>query len=1004
MKTLNLISRGISLLAVMYATTFSVMAQQKAMHLSKDTVKRPVEIDEVLINTGYQRIGKERATGAYSHLDSAKVKYGVGMGILERLADQVPGLIFNNVGTKGINNSDILIRGQSTIQSRTDPLIVIDNFPFDGDMNAINPEDVESITVLRDAVATSIWGARAGNGVIVITTKQGKYNSKVRLSLSSTYTIGQRPDLSYRQAIRNADYIDLEKELFANGVYTNDIASAAKVPLSEVVELLFEKKNHPARGGEIDQQIEALKGYDLRTDLSKYAYRSSSLRQLALNLSGGSDKHRYYLSGGADKNLESLRGNSLERYTLRVDNVLKMLRDRVEINPQINYSNSSSSRFYLPAKFSSLYPYARLVDQHGTGRGLALDYSSRFIKESGDLGFYDWSYNLLDEIERSNNSLRNHDVRFNLRTDVDLSRGFALSLNYQHLLKFGSGKTLNDRGDYFTRNLLNQYSSINSAGVVTSAIPTGSILDYSNETAKGYNFRTQLSYAGQDRLTGLHVIAGYEISENKLQSLIGREYGYDQDYGIFSEVDYKTSFILFPGTNRSGRIPFIDKESETVDRFVSLYSNASYEWWNKYSVSSSVRWDRSNLFGVKTNQKGVPLYSIGGAWNIKNELLKGSTLFDVLKLRLTYGSSGNVNRSLSAYTTARFSAFIAANGLKYADIINPPNPQLRWEQVIMQNIGIDLSALDRRLNVTLDYYKKKGKDIIGESPLPPQTGVAAFIGNTAHTSGSGLDVTVGTGNTVGVVKWTTDLLYHFERERVTTYLKDNITARSYTENTSQPAMGFPLYAYYSYRSAGLDPDNGSPRGYLNGEPSLDYAKIMSSTEFEDLVYHGSARPTQFGSLRNSFVFNGLTLSFTLNFKLGYYFRRESVDYNGLIQGKGGHEDYYDRWQKTGDELTTNIPSVPLAVNANRHTFYRYSDVLVERGDHIRFHDAKLSYEFDRLLKKDWVRSATLFVFADNIGLLWTKNKKDIDPDVLPLVNSFRSSTPFSLSMGLQFNL
>lgn len=1004
MKTLYVIFSSIGLLVVLYLLPVRAIAQDRTGDILKDSLKRPVEIEEVLINTGYQRIGKERATGAYSHLDSSKVKYGVGMGILERLADQVPGLIFNNVGTKAINNNNILIRGQSTIQSRTDPLIVIDNFPFDGDMSAINPEDVESITVLRDAVATSIWGARAGNGVIVITTKQGKYNAKAKLTLSSTYTIGQRPDLSYRQAISNADYIDIEKELFAKGVYNNDIISTAKLPLSEVVEFLLEKKNYPERGGEIDQQIEALKGYDLRTDLSRYAYRNSSLRQLSLNLSGGSSNYRYYLSGGTDKNLESLKGNNMDRYTVRFDNVLKVLGERVEINPQVNYSNSSSSRFYIPVKFSSLYPYARLVDQHGVGRGLALDYSSRFIEEANDLGFYDWSYNLLDEIERSNNSVRNHDLRFNLRTDVDLSRGFALSLNYQHLLKFGSGKTLNDKVDYFTRSLLNQYSSINAEGVVSSAIPTGSILDYSNETAKGYNFRSQLSYAGQDRFTGLHVIAGYEISDNKLQSLISREYGYDQDYGIFSQVDYKTSFVQYPNSNIRGQIPFVNKENETVDRFVSLYGNASYEWRNRYSLSSSVRWDRSNLFGVKTNQKGVPLYSIGGAWNIKNELLTNNTFFDALKLRLTYGSSGNVNRSLSAYTTARFSAFTAGTGLKFANVVNPPNPQLRWEQVTMQNVGLDLSVLDRRLNATIDYYRKKGKDIIGESPLPPQTGVAAFIGNTAHTVGSGLDVTVGTGNTVGVVKWTTDLLYHFERERVTTYLKDNITARSYTENTSQPAVGFPLYAFYSYRSAGLDPGNGSPRGYLNGEPSVDYAKIMSSTKFEDLVYHGSARPTHFGSFRNSFLFKGVTLSFTLNFKLGYYFRRESIDFNSLIQGKGGHTDYYDRWQKSGDETTTYVPSAPLAVNANRHTFYRYSDVLVERGDHIRFQDIKLSYEFDRLLKQDWVRSATLFVFANNIGLLWTKNKRNIDPDVLPLVNSFRSPAPFSLSMGLQFNL
>lgn len=963
-----------------------------------------VAIEEVLINTGYQRIGKERATGAYSHLDSSMLNYRVGMGVLERLSDQVPGLIFNNVGTKGINNNDILIRGQSTIESRTDPLIVIDNFPYDGDINSINPADVESMTVLRDAVASSIWGARAGNGVIVITTKQGSYNSRVKLSFSGTYSFGARPDLSYRHAIGNAEYIDIEKELFADGVYDNSIISDAKVPLSAVVELLLEKRDHPQRANELDKLIEGHKNYDLRDDLTRYAYRTSSLKQYALNLTGGGNNHRYYLSGGADKNLETLSGNSLDRYTFRFDNVLKVLRDRIEINPQINYSNSRASRFFLPASFSSLYPYARIVDENGNGAGLALDYSSRFIEEARNLGLYDWSYNLLDEIQRSDNNLRTNDLRFNLRTDVNILPGLALSLNYQHALKFGSGENLNDREGYYTRSLLNQYSSISSAGDISRPIPAGSILDYSGENGNSYNFRAQLSFTGNDRLPGLNAIAGYEISENRSRLQNRRSYGYDSDYGIVSPVDYKTSFVQFPNTNIRRQVPFSDKEAETVDRFVSFYANASYEWRNKYAVSSSLRWDRSNLFGVKTNQKGVPLYSVGGAWNIRNEFLSESSAFDALKLRLTYGSSGNVNRSLSAFTTARFSAFTASNGLNYAEIVNPPNPQLRWEQIAMGNIGVDFGVLDSRISGTIDYYRKKGKDIIGESPLPPQTGVAAFRGNTANTLGTGLDVTLTTVNIAKPIKWVTSMLYHFEKEKVTTYLKENTSSLSYVNGPGLPAVGFPLYAVYSYRSAGLNPDTGAPQGLLEGNPSINYADIFADSGFGDLVYHGSARPTHFGSVRNTFLYKGVTLSFTLNFKLGYYFRRESIDYDSFLRGGGGHVDYYDRWQATGDEQITHVPSVPLSTDANRHSFYRYSDVLVERGDHLRFQDIKLSYEFHRLIKKDWIRSATLFFFANNIGLMWAENRRGIDPDVLPLVNSFRSRAPITLSMGLHLNL
>lgn len=847
----------------------------------------PLAIEEVLINTGYQRVGKERATGSYSHLDSSRVNYGVGMGVLERLADQVPGLIFNSVGTKGINSSDILIRGQSTIESRTDPLIVIDNFPFEGSLEAINPADVESITVLRDAVASSIWGARAGNGVIVITTKQGKYNNRTGVSFSGTYSVGARPDLSYRNAIGIADYIALEKDLFARGVYDNSISSDARSPLSEVVELLLTKRNNPERAAALDGLIEQPKGYDLRSELSRYAYRNSALRQYFLNITGGSNNYRYYLSGGADNNQETLKGNRMDRYTFRFDNTLKLFQDRVQINPQVNYSNAAIQRFFLPASFSTLYPYARIVDDSGRGAGLPLDYSTRFIAEVGALGLSDWSYNLLDEIARYDNTFRSHDLRLSLRTDVDIAHGLSASMNYQQRLQFGAGDYVRDRDTYYTRGLVNQYTTVSPSGSISSAIPAGAIVDYSNERTSAYNFRTQLSFVGTERWQGLNVMAGYEISENKMFAREGRNYGYNQDYGIVSSVDYKTSFTQFPNTNFRRQIPFIDKERGTVDRFVSIYGNASYEWHRKYALSSSIRWDRSNLFGVKTNQKGVPLYSIGGSWNIKRELFANDRLFDGLKLRLTYGRSGNVNRTLSAYTTARFSVFASSTGAQYAEIINPPNPQLRWEQMGMLNIGVDFELLGNRINGTIDYYDKKGKDIIGESPLPPQTGVEAFKGNTAHTSGRGLDVALHTVNIRYPIKWVTSLLYHAEKERVTAYLKENTATLSYVGSTGLPAVGFPLYALYSYRYAGLDADNGDPQGILAGERSINYATIFADSKFDDLVYHGSARPTQYGSLRNTFLFKGVSLSFTINFKWGYFFRRESVDYNSVLRGTGG---------------------------------------------------------------------------------------------------------------------
>ncbi|RYE38515.1 MAG: SusC/RagA family TonB-linked outer membrane protein, partial [Sphingobacteriales bacterium] len=241
-------------------------------------------LQEVTINTGYQSIPTERATGSFVQVDQALFNRSVSTNVLDRLKDVVPGLTFNNGVGVQTGENDISIRGRSTIFAKADPLIVLDNFPYEGALENINPNDIESITILKDAAAASIWGAKAGNGVIVITTKKGSFNQPLQINFNTNAVLTGRPNLFNQPLISSADYIETEQMLFANDFYKGTESGSGKSPLTPVIELLIAKRDNLMDATEVDTRIAALKTADVRNDLAKYFYRKGINQQYAVNL------------------------------------------------------------------------------------------------------------------------------------------------------------------------------------------------------------------------------------------------------------------------------------------------------------------------------------------------------------------------------------------------------------------------------------------------------------------------------------------------------------------------------------------------------------------------------------------------------------------------------------------------------------------------------------------------------------------------------------------------
>jgi TonB-linked SusC/RagA family outer membrane protein len=969
------------------------------------------ELAEVkVVSNGYQSLPLQKATGSFEQVDQTLLNRSTGSNVLDRL-EGVSSILFDKrIGQE----NTLVIRGRSTLFGNDAPLVVLDNFPYSGDINNINPNDVESITILKDAAAAAIWGVRASNGVIVITTKKGARNKPLAINFSANVTVANKPDMFYLPQMSSADFVGLEKQLFAKGYYTDDESSYAHTPLSPVVQLLIAQRDGKISSADANAQINALASHDVRNDLQKYWYRKSVNQQYALNLNGGSDKSSYMFSAGYDHNLSALDG-TYQRLNLRSDYSFYLTK-RLELDAGVYLTDAltvAGRDDYTALRTGGgkgLLPYTSLADAQGNPMPILRNYSQSFVAASEAAGFLNWDYVPLTDYKNISNQNRQLDLLVNTALKYKIVKGLSLELRYQLEQSQTQGDLLYNEDSYYARDYVNQYTQTADNGTLTRPIPVGGIYNASDIRLNAHSLRAQLNYQldwGKNQLTAL---AGYEYRTDKTVSRYSGDYGYNGDTQTAQPVDYKTSYLL---SNYSyfidSTIPYLNQYGTQQNNNLSYFANAAYAFDNRYSLSGSIRKDESNLFGVNANQKGVPLYSFGAAWTLNNEAFYHIGWLPYLKLRATYGYSGNVDNTLSALTTIRYFGIGGVGKQLYAGIANPPNPQLGWEKTGILNLAADFAIAGDVLSGSLEYYLKTSDDLIGYQPVDQTTGVLnpatnqfQYKGNVASMKGHGMEVTLHSNNLKGAIKWQTDLIFSTALNHVTRYYQYTDQAAGYVANayTIVPIVGKPLYSILTYQWAGLDPANGNPRGYLNGQVSSDYAAMLTNTSLKDLHYSGSAVPQVYGYFRNTFSYRQFTLSANIAYKFDYYFIRPAVQYDALISGwDASTSDYARRWQVPGDEKHTNVPSFTYPTNSQRDQFYQQAVVNVEKGDNIRLQDVRLSYDADqKAWKKMPFRHIQVFCYATNLGLIWTATKTGLDPDY---PSSLRP--PLTIALGITGN-
>lgn len=1023
------------------------------------------QIQEVrIVSTGYQDLPKERATGSFESISKVQLQHSTDPNLIRRLEGITTSMDFRNdlrpVNSSNLNAQrsplvNLTIRGKNTLNENENAdlngnfsgqvLVVIDGIASPYSIDKVNPNDVESVTILKDAAAASIWGSRAANGVIVIKTKKGGYNSKLRVSLSSNLNVTEKIDLFYNKTMQIGDFVEAQKLQFLNANKPLPAVSISSLygqeTVSPVAEILDAWK---FKGLTTEQeamaQLEALKNNDIRRDYTKYFLRNAFTQSHALSIDGGSEKFNYRVSGGYDKSLNNTRNSGLDRIVLTYNASARPVKNlelqgNISYNVQNNKEQAEENRITGIAN-STFFPYSRLMDEQGNPAELTKTYRPGFIDlfESTYTGgqFLSWRYKPLEDINEGYSTLKSQNLNLNFSSTYQILKGLSLQATYNYNTGRNEDNSLFRQNSFYMRNLINYFTT----SLASTDPKTGNpVTPYVRQLPLGGQYTTGLTKSSNQTLRGqlnlnkswnekheISAIAGLDLAQNYSILKTDGYYGYNEStLRSDNKLDYKTMIPIIFAEDFSGyngeyisnlSRGFLDNKVRTF----SWYANTAYTFNRKYTLSASVRKDLSSEFGRGTNQKGTPYYSVGGSWNIAAEPFYHSELFPVLTFRSTFGYNGNVNPSILARPLITYSDVNGDNELPYAYTsfgTGISNNKLRPEKTGIWNIGMDFGLKGNRLSGSLQYYNKKTTDLLANGELDPSTGYTNITYNTGNLMGHGIDLNLNSLNVQsGLFKWNTNVLFSYNKVKVTKlYAATTSLAGNVVSNSSGSYNeGYDLSRMFGYRWAGLDPETGDPRGYLNGEivsiadnaaGNAAYQGIQNAS-LSEVRYFGSAVPVYYGAVRNTFSYGNFSVSANLMYKLGYYFRRPSsqiLNYSQLnsnipsIQGI----EYQNRWQKPGDELHTNVPSaIYTSSNLNRDNFYKYAEINVLKGDHIRLQELNFSYTITP--GKSWfIKNPRISANVNNLGIIWKANKEGIDPEVFDYPN------PRSYSFGFSAN-
>ena len=976
-------------------------------------------LDEVVV-TGMQVMDKRLFTGAATKISADEAKLDGIPEISRALEGRVAGVSVQNVsGTFG-TAPKIRVRGATSIYGSSKPLWVVDGVIMEdvtevdadalssGDaetlissaISGLNADDIESFQILKDGSATSIYGARAMAGVIVVTTKKGRAGHN-KISYTGEFTMRMKPRYRDFNIMNSQDQMGVYREMQRAG-YLN-LAETYRASDSGVYGKMYHLINtyDPTTGTYGLANTEEARNAYLReaeyrnTDWFDVLFNNSISQNHAISMSSGTEKASYYTSLSIMTDPGWYKQSNVNRYTANI-NALYNISKKVSLNL---IANSSYRKQKAPGTLSQsvdvvsgevrrdfdINPYSYALN---TSR--ALDPNEFYVRNYAP-------FNILHELNNNYMKLDVLDLRFQgelkykpiTKVELAVLGAYKYSTTTQaHQIMDNSNQAWAFRAmDDATMRDANPWlytDPDNPNSLPVSVLPVGGFYRETKYSMNSYDFRATASY--NDVYNDDHIVnlfGGMQVTSTDRKRTWFNGVGMQYDMGMLPNYDY----LYFKQGNEENSGYY--EVEETRMREVAFFATGTYSWKGRYTLNGTIRYEGSNKLGKSRSARWLPTWNVSGAWNVHEEdffeslqpALSNLTLKASYSLTADRGPASVTNSRvvIQSYNPWRPFASLNESGLQIYDL---ENSELTYEKKHELNIGAEIGFLNNRINLSFDWYKRNNYDLIGIINTMGVGGQITKYANVADMKSHGVEFTLSTRNIVTKdFKWNTDFIFSNAETEVTT-LDSNERVIDMITGTGFTMEGYPVRSLFSMNFQGLN-EEGLPT-FINekGEVTVSDINFQERENKSHLVYEGPTDPTITGSFGNTFTYKNFRLNVFMTYSFGNFIRLNPVFSNTYSDLDAMPKEFKNRWTVPGDEKYTNIPVIADQRQNTKDNYlsyaynaYNYSTARVAKGDFIRMKEISLTYDFPkRWLEPLKVSDLSLKLQATNLFLIYADDK------------------------------
>ena len=1021
----------------MKSREFTVSAEQPFLKVHLEPEIITLSSTDV-VATGYQNLHKEQTTSAYTKIRTDQLNRQLNRTVQEAIEGQIAGVRFTKDPFTG--KEVPILRGVGTFSGNVgySPLVVIDNIPTDTPLEDINPKDIESVTVLKDAAATAIYGVRAANGVIVIVTKKGLQNG-LRINVHTDLFYTFKPNMSRMRYASTSDLIDLETAFYqskladSNGNVDDLFASYGEIGGRQTVRYyspLFQLYRDQAKGKlsqqEVNSTLNEWRNRDYLRDFKRYVWQPIISKRYNISVESGNNRSQNYASlqyEDTDERIVTEKTRALNLYLKNTYQLTPWLKSTIGVNGRYTAVDAVAEQVRnLYTDYLKQPRYTRLLGTNPyAGFNLAAPINGHILEQiAGNDAFRSYSFNLLESIAQEHQKQYNLSLRPFANLQVSILKGLQYQSYFQYELNTRNSETFFGKDTYYMRLRHNQLVKQDATTQkFSSELPEGGYYEQEKGQTQHYTFRQQLDF-NRTFAEAHNVIAllGFEMRQHYTpRNTKEMQYGYDEQTLSFPTLNWKDLYNPGVTTYLYGRQSLSlsrNQQSETKHRFISFYSTLGYSYRQKYNLTGSVRVDQADMFGADPKYKYRPLWSVGGSWNLHREDFFYGNVVNLLKLRLTYGVSGNVDQTTTPFLRGRLltdvrGAYPSQQYLQFNDT-DLPNPKLRWEKTETTNLGIDF-GMWYWLSGSIDLYRRYSSDLLVLTELDPTVGAQRRLINNGALLNKGIEVSLNaTRELAKDLQLTVRTTFAYNKNTIEKVSSKPTNAVEYARNPLRYyKQGDDFNSLYAYRYK--ETTNGYPI-YLdeNGNPNTTFdangvPTIKDIISEDALVRLGTMNPTFNGALSLQLRYKAFELGTMFIYAGGHKLRKDTYSIN---QESETHRDITERWTATNPtdmpRMSFDYPATLRRTANTVNTLWQLGDNHVVNADYIKWRNVLFScYIPKNICEKLRLQEAKITAQLNNL-VTWCAAGDDIDPETYHL-NSGRRALPVATAafFGISFS-